>query len=95
MTPEDPSDLLVTVNPEDGFGASQELHHITAPTLVVAGEQDRYNKPELFRETTARIPNARLRLYRGKGHASMRTYEPAVRDVLRFLTAGDPSASAP
>jgi pimeloyl-ACP methyl ester carboxylesterase len=52
MTPEDPSDLLVTVNPEDGFGASQELHHITAPTLVVAGEQDRYNKPELFRETT-------------------------------------------
>jgi pimeloyl-ACP methyl ester carboxylesterase len=87
MGPEDPSDLLVTINAEDVFDVSRELHRIGAPTLVIAGERDRFYGPELSRETADRIPDARLRLYPGKGHARVLTYPPAVREILRFLTA--------
>ena len=66
---DDPSDMLVTVAAEDTFDASPGLPHVTAPTLLVAGDRDRFYSPELFRETAERIPGARLLLYPGKGHA--------------------------
>jgi pimeloyl-ACP methyl ester carboxylesterase len=79
--------MLMVVDAEDRFDATPELHRISAPTLVIAGDRDRYYTPELFRGTTERIPGARLRLYR-KGHASIATlrYKPAVREILGFLT---------
>jgi pimeloyl-ACP methyl ester carboxylesterase len=83
----DPSDMLVTVAAEDAFDASQQLHHIAAPTLLVAGGRDRFYSPELFRETAERIPGARLRLYRDKGHAGVLTHKPAVREIVAFLRA--------
>jgi pimeloyl-ACP methyl ester carboxylesterase len=89
---DDPSDLLVTVNAEDGFDVSPELHRITAPTLVVADERDRYDRPGAVSRDRRAPPNARRRLYRGEGHASMFTDKPAVRDVVELLTAGGPSA---
>jgi pimeloyl-ACP methyl ester carboxylesterase len=97
MGAEDPADLLVTIRAEDGFDAAPQLHRIGAPTLLVAGQGDRYYTPELFRETAERIPNAHLRLYGGKGHASiaMLRHKPAVREILGFLTADAPSASTP
>jgi pimeloyl-ACP methyl ester carboxylesterase len=95
MNPKDPSDMLIVVDAEDRFDASGQLHRISAPTLLVAGDRDRYYSPELFRETTERIPNARVRLYRGKGHASIAalTYKPAVHEILEFLTADEPAAA--
>jgi len=49
----------------------------------VAGDEDPFYTPELFRETAAGIPNARLILYPGKGHApSGKRFR---RDVLAFL----------
>jgi len=91
LAPADPSDMLAVIDAEDGFDAAPQLHRVTAPTLVVAGDRDRNYTPELFRETADRIPGARLRLYPGKGHASIATlrYRPAVRETLRFLTADD------
>jgi pimeloyl-ACP methyl ester carboxylesterase len=86
---EDPSDMLVTVAAEDTFDASPQLHRITAPTLLVAGGQDRFYSPELFRETAERIPNARLRLYQDKGHAGVMTHKPAIREIVDFLRADD------
>jgi pimeloyl-ACP methyl ester carboxylesterase len=90
LAPADPTDMLAVVDAEDGFDAAPQLHRITAPTLIVAGDRDRNYTPELFRKTADRIPGARLRLYPGKGHASIATltYRPAVRAILRFLTAG-------
>ena len=87
----DPSDMLVTIDAEDRFDAAPQLHRIGAPTLLLAGERDRYYTPELFRETAKRIPNARLRLYPTKGHASIATltYKPAVREILEFLTVSE------
>ena len=87
MHPEDPSDMLVVIDAEDRFDAAPQLHRITAPTLVIAGDRDRNYAPELFRETAEGIPGARLRLYPGKGHAGIATltYKPAVREILGFL----------
>jgi pimeloyl-ACP methyl ester carboxylesterase len=97
MHPEDPSDMLVVIDAEDHFDAAPQLHRITAPTLVVAGDRDRNYTPELFWETAEGIPGARLRLYRGKGHASISslTHKPAVREILGFLTADRPAAATP
>jgi pimeloyl-ACP methyl ester carboxylesterase len=96
MHPEDPSDMLAVIDAEDRFDAAPLLHHITAPTLIVAGDRDRSYTPELFRETAEGIPRARLRLYPGKGHASIATltYGPVLREIVGFLTAdeGEPSA---
>jgi hypothetical protein len=75
-----------------GFGTSPSRCHAPVPRhrrhLVIAGDRDRNYTPELFRETAKRIPGARLRLYPGKGHASIATlrYKPAVDEILRFLT---------
>jgi hypothetical protein len=36
---DDPSHMLVTVAAEDVFDACPRQHHITAPTLLVAGDR--------------------------------------------------------
>ena len=82
--PNDPSDLVVTVEAEDKHDFKDRLAEITAPTLVIAGDQDPFYSEMLFRETADGIPNARLILYAGKGHATAgKQFE---RDVLGFLT---------
>ena len=85
--------MLATIDAEDRFDAAPQLHRITAPTLIIAGGRDRNYTPELFRETAERIPGARLRLYPGKGHAPIATlaYQPAVGELLGFLTADEPA----
>ena len=81
--PASPADLIATVRAEDSFNFKDRLGQITAPTLVVAGEKDPFYTPELFRETAAGIPGARLILYPGQGHpAGGKQFE---RDVLDFL----------
>jgi len=85
-TPQDPNDLIVTVEAEDAHNFKDRLAQIIAPTLVVAGEQDPFYTPALFRETAAGIPKARLCLYAGMGHpASGKQFR---HDVLAFLKEG-------
>jgi pimeloyl-ACP methyl ester carboxylesterase len=84
---DDPSDMLVTVAAEDVFDAGPQLHRITAPTLLVAGGRDRFYSLELFQETAERIPDARLSLYKDKGHAGVMTHKPAIREIVAFLRA--------
>jgi len=84
--PKDPSDLIVTIEAEDKHDFRGRLAQITAPTLVVAGDQDRFYPEVLVRETAEGIPNARLIIYEGKGHpASGKQFG---RDVLMFLREG-------
>jgi pimeloyl-ACP methyl ester carboxylesterase len=82
-TPDDPSDLIVTIDAEDAFDFGDRLGEISAPTLVVAGEQDAGYTPQLFRETAEGIPDATLILYPGMGHPARG--ERFGRDVLAFL----------
>lgn len=81
--PKDSNDLVVTVEAEDQHAFKERLAEIAAPTLVVAGTDDFFYSPTLFRETAAGIPNARLCLYEGMGHpASGKKFR---EDVLAFL----------
>ena len=90
--PRDPSDLVVTVEAEDRFRFRDRLGEIAAPALVVAGEQDTFYTPDLFRETAAGIPGSRLALYPRMGHpARGRRFE---RDVLGFLREGEEVGSS-
>jgi pimeloyl-ACP methyl ester carboxylesterase len=84
--PKDPSDLVITIEAEDKFKFKERLAQIKAPTLVVAGDKDPFYSVALFRETAAGIPNARLILYPGMGHAA--GGKQFQRDVLAFLREG-------
>jgi len=84
--PEDPSDLVVTVEAEDKHDFKDRLAQIMAPTLVVAGDKDPFYTEALFRETAEGIPNARLILYKGMGHPA--AGKQFSRDVLKFLKEG-------
>jgi pimeloyl-ACP methyl ester carboxylesterase len=83
----DPSDMIVTVEAEDAFDASERLEEISAPTLVIGGERDASYSRELFAETTRGIPDARLLIYEGRGHGGTVTDRRFARDVTAFLVA--------
>jgi pimeloyl-ACP methyl ester carboxylesterase len=84
--PDDPSDLVVTIEAEDKHDFKDRLAQIKAPTLVVAGDKDPFYSEALFRETAEGIPNARLILYKGMGHPAHG--KQFGRDVLLFLKEG-------
>jgi len=46
----------------------EELHAITAPTLIIQGRHDRARTPEHGEAMRARIPGARLAVLEGSGH---------------------------
>ena len=82
-SPEDPSDLVVTIEAEDKHNFKERLGQITAPTLVAAGDQDGFYSEALFCETAEGLPDARLIFYKGQGHPVYgRRFQ---RDVLQFL----------
>jgi pimeloyl-ACP methyl ester carboxylesterase len=61
------------------------LPHIVCPSLIIGGEEDRIISAALQREMAALIPQSRLILYPGYGHAAPDehpTYEAATR---RFM----------
>jgi pimeloyl-ACP methyl ester carboxylesterase len=77
------SDLVITVEAEDGFYFKNHLAEIKAPTLVVAGMDDPLYTVDLFRETAEGIPGAKLALYPGVGHPAKGTQFET--DVRKFL----------
>ncbi len=84
--PEDPSDLVATIEAEDAFDLRDRLAEISAPTLVIAGAADPFYTEELFRETARGIPGAKLVLYPGMGHPAQG--KPFGREVRQFLLGG-------
>lgn len=71
------------------FNAQPLLRDITAPTLVIAGTEDRVVPPENAYLLAAAIPNARLDIIEGAGHlAFIEQSDRFNRDVLDFLLDG-------
>jgi pimeloyl-ACP methyl ester carboxylesterase len=69
-----------------GRGAYAQLPSLRIPTLVADGAEDAVEPPENSRIIASRIPNARLMLYAGAGHAFLFQYHARFgRDVLDFL----------
>lgn len=68
---------------------AEDLHRITAPTLVLVGELDKHYLDEAD-AMQQRIPDARKTVVPGVGHA-MSTEAPALfnEEVLRFLQSDD------
>lgn len=91
----DASDMLAVIRAEDAFDVGDRLHRITAPTLVVGGDRDGFCSPDLLRETARRIPEARLVLCPGRGHAGVLTYGPAQSEIVGFLTGGREASGPP
>jgi pimeloyl-ACP methyl ester carboxylesterase len=79
----DLSDLIITIEAEDQHAFKDRLLEISAPTLVIAGMDDPFYTPELFRETASGIPNARLVLYEKMRHPAIG--KQFQREVLAFL----------
>jgi pimeloyl-ACP methyl ester carboxylesterase len=66
--PSDLSDFLTTLEADLAHDTTGRLGGISAPTLVVGGNQDPFFSEELLRETAEKIPDATLRVYEGVGH---------------------------
>ena len=62
------------------------LHQITAPTLVIGGEQDRVLGGDASRELARSIPGARLHMYPQWGHGAYEEAKDFNERVLAFLT---------
>ena len=80
-----PQDFLIEAAAEVNHDSKQRLAEINVPTLVIGGDQDFFFPAELYRETAAGIPNAKLILYEGLGHSAALSKRFA-EDVLAFLT---------
>ncbi len=81
--PENPSDLLVTLEAEDKHNFKEYLANITVPTLVIGGVADFFYP---IRETAIGIPNAQLVLYENFGHnAWLDNRKQFQNDILEFV----------
>lgn len=83
--PADPADLLATLEAEDAFDVTDQLHRVSTPTLVVGGGRDGFYSPAIFERTAHGILGARLLLYPRKGHMSTMSHRPAQREIAAFL----------
>ena len=82
--PDKPSDLLVESKAEKAHNSKNRLAEIKAPTLVICGDKDYFCPVERLRETAAGAPNAKLVLYKGKGHMNIMG-KKFDEDILAFL----------
>ncbi|MCL2934032.1 MAG: alpha/beta fold hydrolase [Trichodesmium sp. MAG_R03] len=78
------------------YNVLDQLHKITAPTLVIAGKHDWICPPELSAEIAAAIPNTDLRIFENSGHL-IRVDEPeALLDtIMSFLVEKGSNSNFP
>jgi pimeloyl-ACP methyl ester carboxylesterase len=88
MTPEDSTDVLVTLEAEDAFDVKADLPRITAPTLVIGGADDKFYSQELFRGTAAGVQDGRAHIFPGWGHARASSATATSHVALGFTLAG-------
>jgi pimeloyl-ACP methyl ester carboxylesterase len=72
--------------------ALDRLGQVTAPTIVITGEQDRLTPPWIMREVAEAIPNAQFQLIEGDGSSHVMPLERPDdfnRTVLAFLQGQD------
>jgi pimeloyl-ACP methyl ester carboxylesterase len=80
----DAADMATTIEAEDSFDLATRPT-IQAPTLIVAGSEDRFYSRELFAETERLIPGSRLRVFEGRGHVTATMQKDWGREIVSFL----------
>jgi len=91
MAPEDPTDLLVTLDAEDAFDVGDQLQRITAPTLVIGGAKDIFYGRELFEQTAAGVQDGRAHIYPDWGHMRTSMSSTTANLTLGFFLAAVPA----
>ncbi len=72
------------------FDLSGDVGHITSPTLVIHGAEDRYVPPANARALAEAIPGAKLRFLEDAGHlVFVERFADVNREVVRFLKSRD------
>ncbi len=75
------------------FDLSGDVGHITSPTLVIHGAEDRYVPPANARALAEAIPGARLRMLEDAGHlVFVERFADVNREVVRFLKSSEAQA---
>ncbi|CAA9499764.1 MAG: Beta-ketoadipate enol-lactone hydrolase [uncultured Rubrobacteraceae bacterium] len=75
------------------FDLSGDVGHITSPTLVIHGAEDRYVPPANARALAEAIPGARLQMLEDAGHlVFVERFADVNREVVRFLRSGTTGA---
>lgn len=92
MAPDDPSDMLVTLDAEDAFDVGDRLRRITAPTLVIGGGRDVFYPRELFAETAAGVRDGRAHIHPSWGHTRTSTSATTANITLGFMLAARDSS---
>jgi pimeloyl-ACP methyl ester carboxylesterase len=82
---DDLSDMATTIEAEDAFDLAR-LSPIHAPTLILAGADDRFYTRALFQETASLIPGSELVLIEGRGHVSALNDARLKAALTRFLS---------
>jgi pimeloyl-ACP methyl ester carboxylesterase len=93
---DDLADMATTIEAEDAFDLASSRSPIRAPTLILAGGEDRFYSPELFAETARLIPRSRLRVFEGRGHLTASRHPEWAHEIDRFIAEGHvPHAPTP
>jgi pimeloyl-ACP methyl ester carboxylesterase len=85
---DDLADMATTIEAEDAFDLASSRSPIRAPTLILAGGEDRFYSPELFAETARLIPRSRLRVFEGRGHLTASRHPEWAPEIDRFIAEG-------
>jgi pimeloyl-ACP methyl ester carboxylesterase len=86
----DLDDMATTIEAEDEFDLAACAAPVAAPTLVLAGSDDRFYSRELFEETARLIPGSELRVFAGRGHITVMSDRGFHAALAEFLTTPAP-----
>jgi pimeloyl-ACP methyl ester carboxylesterase len=86
---DDLADMATTIEAEDAFDLAACASPVRAPTLIVAGSEDRFYRRELFAETARLIPGSRLVVLEGRGHVTAARDPGWSREIERFVAGED------
>lgn len=87
-SPKSGSDFAIVLDSDINLDVKDKLPAIRQTTLVIGGENDPFYGAENIRETAVLIPNAKLCLLKGGGHAVVKSQTKAFEaEILRFLQA--------
>lgn len=79
-------DYLNIVKTIARFDASDKLHMIKVPTLIIVGDKDERTPPEFSKKIHEKIPNSKLVIINGYGHYVLLERPDIVnKEVLTFL----------
>jgi len=79
------ADILIEVEAEHRYDATEALTRITKRVLLIGGDEDFYFPIDLLHETAELIPDCRLKVYAGKGHIGAAIDKRLSTDIVEFV----------